>query len=453
MKRWLIAVILMAGLLYGCGGDKRTVGRGRAPRKGQISKVELRDELNRFEYFFIATLKQAASEIDDTAATRRVRRTNMQMRTRIFEALHAMGAADDSVAAFFDTWTLIIRLRIYLEEGLGSKLYNEHQPEVIAFIKTTEAEINRIGQLFLNPNQFEEVQRNLEVFALQHPITGTYANLVVYATQEKEKEAGALMRTLSIPMAPIRAMEGVDNTATAIHRVRDSVERFTDVAEQMPESTRWQMSILVDDFEESEMTQSFLKSLDDFSQSSTRLVEVLDTMPQEMRTELLTVLDESDQGQQQLQTTLQTAVEAAERLEKMFAQLDTTTQSINITAKQANEAAIAWKNASDSIQELVLLFKPQKPRDPNAPPGFGLRDFDTMLLNAGDTADKVTNAVTQLQQTVNAETTEHMQKHARSLIDHIAWRLLQLVLAVFILVWIGRYLMKRMQTVAVKKNQ
>ncbi|MHC5164800.1 MAG: hypothetical protein ACYSOI_05530, partial [Planctomycetota bacterium] len=178
--------------------------------------------------------------------------------------------------------------------------------------------------------------------------------------------------------------------------MRDSVERFTDVAEQMPESTRWQMSILMDDFEESEMTQSFLESLNDFSQSSTQLVEVIESMPEQMRAELLTVLEESDESQQQLQTTLQMAAEAAGRIEKTLAQFDTASQTLTITAKEANEAAIAWEAASESIQDLVQMFK-GKPRDPNAPPGFGMRDFDNMLLNAGQTADKVGAAVAQIQ--------------------------------------------------------
>ena len=198
------------------------------------------------------------------------------------------------------------------------------------------------------------------------------------------------------------------------------------------------------------MTQSFLKSLNDFSQSSTRLVEVLDTMPQQMRVELLTVLEESDQSQQQLQVTMQNAVEASGHVEKMLSQLNTTSQTLTITAQQASDAGVAWENASDSIQELIGMFKSDKPKDPNAPPGFGMRDFDTMLLNAGQTADKVGNAVARIQQTVDAA---EMQKQLRLLIDHIIWRLFELVLAVLVLVWGSRFVIKKLQTAEAKKNE
>jgi uncharacterized protein YukE len=437
-------MVIIAVLVSGCRRTTRTIGRGTAPKRGQISQVELRDELNRFEYIFMTAMKQGAEDMEKDPVSRRIKRTNIQMQSRVTEALHAMLASDDPVVAFFDTWALIIRLRLYLEEGQGKRIYGELQQAAIAFISLTEIEIERIGQLLLKPDQFEEVKRNLEVFAFQHPITGTYANLVVYATQERKEEAGALIRTLSIPMAPIRAMEGVDNTATAIHSVSDSVDRFTNAAEQLPESARWQMSILMDDFEESEISKSFLTSLNEFSQSSAKFVEVLDSMPAEIRTELLTALEASDESQQQLRATMQTAVEAASQLEKTMAEFQKTTMAVDQTAAQATNAGVAWKDASDSIQDLVMLFKNKTPRPPDAPPPFGMHDFDQMLTNAGQTADKVTNAITELQQTIDSAAKAQIQKELRSLVDHIMIRLFELALAIMVLIGVYRYIRKKM---------
>ncbi|MHC5179253.1 MAG: hypothetical protein ACYSOS_01860 [Planctomycetota bacterium] len=451
MRKYVMAAVLLLILWSGCGDSKRTVGGGRAPQKGQISKEELRDELDRFEYLFISQMRQLADDVNAADGTRRTKRVNTRMQTRVVEALHAMTSSDDAVVAFFDTWALIMRLKLYHTEGPGVSIHGDQRPRVVAFVDKVEEDIERIGHLFLPDERFEEIKSNIYRFSVQHPVDGTYSNLVVFATQEKKEEVGVLMKTLSIPMAPIRALEGVDNTAQAIYKVRDSVERFTDVAEQMPESTRWQMSILMDDFEESEMTQSFLESLNDFSQSSTQLVEVIESMPEQMRAELLTVLEESDESQQQLQTTLQMAAEAAGRIEKTLAQFDTASQTLTITAKEANDAAVAWEAASDSIQDLVQMFK-GKPRDPNAPPGFGMRDFDNMLLNAGQTADKVGAAVAQIQQTIDTAAKEEMQKQLRSLIDHVMWRLFELVVAVLIIIFGGRLIIKKLKIAKAEKK-
>jgi hypothetical protein len=407
--------------------------------------MEIREELDRFEYFFVDLLTRARNTISESTESRRLQRDSQQMRTRIIEGMHAMSASDDSVVAFFDTWGLVIRLRNYLDQGAGRQLYGDHQKLAVETMKTAEEEIIRIGRMFLKPEQFEDARQGLESFARQYAITGTYSNLVVYATQEQEREAGALMRTLSIPMAPIRAMEGVDNTANAIHRVRDSVERFTDVAQQLPESTRWQMTMLMDDFEEAKMTQSFLSSLEQFSNSGAQLVETLNAMPAQLRAELLTVLEESDQTQQKLQTTMKTATQAAVQIEKTLGELQTTSGAINETATQATEAAVAWENASDSIQALVMLFKTRTPRPPDAPPPFGMRDFDNMLTNAARTADQVTNTVAQIQQAIDSGANTGIQKELRSLVDHIALRLFQLILAAFGLMLVYRVIKRKLR--------
>ena len=432
MRRLIIMVLLAVCLFSGCRSGSRTkIGRQKAPSSGLISKMELRDELDRFEYSFITSVKQTAGDINAASSTARTKRNSYQTRIRMLEAIYAMNASDDPVVVFMDTWGLIIRLRLYLEEGDGSALYGQQQPIALNFIHQAEEDIINIGQLFLKPEQFEQVQAGLETFAQAHPITGTYSNLVVYATQIEEKEVGLFLKTLSIPMAPIRAMEGVDNTATAIHRVRDSVDHFTNVAQQFPESARWQTSILMDDFEESEMTKSFLASLDQFSQSSAQLVGILEAMPAQLRDELLTVLEESDQTQQQLQKTMQTAEQTAVQLEQTLGELQKATTTVNDTAAQATETAVAWEKASNAIQDLVMLFKTKNPRSPDDPPPFGMHDFNTMLTNAGQTADKVTQTVAQLQTAIDSGTKTGIPQEMRSLVDHIVWRLFQLVLAVF----------------------
>ena len=134
----------------------------------------------------------------------------------------------------------------------------------------------------------------------------------------------------------------------------------------------------------------------------------------------------------------------------MLAQIDTTSQTLNVTVQQASEAAAAWKNASDSIRELAGMFVSDEPKDPNAPPGFGMQDFDAMLLHAGQAADKVGAAVAQIHQTVNTAAETEIPQQLRSLIDHIVWRLFELVLAILILIWGSRFVMKKLKTSASK---
>ena len=66
-----------------------------------------------------------------------------------------------------------------------------------------------------------------------------------------------------------------------------------------------------------------------------------------------------------------------------------------------------------------------------------------MLLNAGQTADKVADAVKQVQQTMDSESRKEITRQMRSLVDHAAWRLFQLSIAIFLLLLIYRYIGKK----------
>jgi hypothetical protein len=75
-----------------------------------------------------------------------------------------------------------------------------------------------------------------------------------------------------------------------------------------------------------------------------------------------------------------------------------------------------------------------------------------MLLNAGQTADKVGAAVAQIQQTIDTAAKEEMQKQLRSLIDHVMWRLFELVVAVLIIIFGGRLIIKKLKIAKAEKK-
>ena len=62
----VILGILSLFLLEGCGSKGlRTIGSGMTPKTGQISKQELREQLDKFREFYKATLRQVALDINE----------------------------------------------------------------------------------------------------------------------------------------------------------------------------------------------------------------------------------------------------------------------------------------------------------------------------------------------------------------------------------------------------
>ena len=264
---------------------------------------------------------------------------------------------------------------------------------------------------------------------------GTYNKLVVMATKVQEQQAGPLLSIISAPMAPFRAMEGVDRTADAIYQVRNSVDRFTDVVKDMPESTRWESIMLMDELEDSPMTRSFLASLEKFSDSTARLADTAETLP--------LMMEDMQQSQEALQQTLlmskETSIEIRETVDRFTEAAD----AFDRTGKTLQEMADTWNKAAASSIELVQLFKTKSPREPDAPPPFTMRDFDALVVRIGQTAEKINDTAAQLQKTMDAEVKEQITRSLNASIDHLAKRIFQLLLVVFGLLLVFYFITRR----------
>ncbi len=431
--KWAAAVFLMGGLFFvglGCeAGQRSMLGGMRTPQEGMITKEELRELLNTFRDYYVAELKRIGEQLDMQNG-RRTQRTSLQMRMRIISAIDTMLEPSDPVVAFLEIWGFTLRMRLYLEQGDGKDLYGEKQDIAIDFTRHVEKEIERIAQLFLDEQKYQTAYENLLEFARRNPIRGTYSNLVVMAAKEQKDGSSPLMNVVTIPMAPFSAMRGVDRTADAVYQFRNTAERFTDVVRDLPEMMHWEAQLFMDEWAGSEQMQSLLTSLERFSESSVRLSTAA---------EKLTAMLEEDASQSAMNQTLVSARGTAAEVRAAIESLDTTGRTLKETAEETAKAAAA-------ARELVAPFMVTKERDPQAGPPFTMRDFDALVSNIGRTADQIHQVVLSLQQM--PQTQDQITRQINASVDHAAWRVLQLLLVLFVLMLAYHVLTRRKKTQA-----
>ncbi|HUT28849.1 MAG TPA: hypothetical protein VMX13_03570 [Sedimentisphaerales bacterium] len=434
----LVTLGLSVVLAQGCGPkDVRTLGAGTAPTEGQISKEELRQQLDNFSEFFKATLRQTASDLNERLKTPRAEKTTLQMRARMVQGLNAMTEQDDPVVAFIETWALCVRLRIYLQEGEGGSLYGDAQDIAASAAKTLEDEIERIGHVFLKDDVFDATRKNINEFAAGYPIKGAFSNTIVYATEVKKGESNPFMNVVRIPMSPFRAMEGVDRTATAVQQFRDTAEHFSDIVRELPESSRWQLLLLLYDLQETEMTKSFLGSLERFSESSARLAESSEKLPERLRQQMTLFVDDIDKKQANLQTSLEKAEKTATAVTAALDKLDETASSLDTLAGGVSETAAAWQAAAEATTKTVQEFA--KGRQSDKPESsFTLSEYRQAIEQTSQAAAELENLVAQVNDLAESKAFE-------ALIDHVTLRLVEFVLFLFAVALVYRIILTRMK--------
>ena len=421
---------------FGCEeGTLRTL-RGRStPKQGQISKEELHTNLDAFAEYFRAFVKETTDRINESDITTRMRKTNMILRARTLQAINTMLEQEDPIIAFIETWGFAVRLCQYFEEGEGRSLFSDNQHIVIEAAAQLQARIEIIGRIFMKEEVFEETRKNVIRFAHSNPLKAGFSNTIVYATIIQKGQSNTFDNVLSIPMAPFTAMKGVDRAATSINRFTDTAARFSDIVEELPESVRWQLLALLYDFEDTEMTKSFLASMSQVSESSAQLAESTKNLPQEIRKEISVLVEDIDNEQVNLQITLDSVQKTLVAAEQTLAQADKTIASFQTTVIDVNQAATAWDRAASSTQQVFSEFRRLKPihKEPPTEPAFKIKDIHDLAETVNQTVGEMQNLTAEIRDIVESKQLAGYASMPDKLVNLLVWRLGQLFAVIFVL--------------------
>jgi hypothetical protein len=204
--------------------------------------------------------------------------------------------------------------------------------------KDLEAELKRIGGLFMTPQELAEAETAVETYAREHPTLGIFEAPDSFpSTDAKKGKAKGLDTILNVPLAPFSALHGVDTGAAAVAQVANAADRLTVLAADMPEQIRWQAEI----YDYSLLNREPLKTtFDDFhrvSQSLDRVTAVIEDLPEDVRTQVEDVFNELDSSSKNLRATLEQAKATADAL---TATADSANQLVQSAATLLSDAGV-----------------------------------------------------------------------------------------------------------------
>ncbi len=445
MNWMLIGLPALLIVCEGCLQSNRAVSvRGADIVAPSLDQEALKNDLDRFEDMFIQIIKQTTAQIELEYPDLDTKRTNLLVNTRLSSAIRTFAEAASPLVGLVENWELCVRLCSYFDDGPGQSLYRQTQPAMRRAVQHARDEIERLAGTYLPPDLFEETRRHVYQFAKDNPIEGTMGNLIVYATGTETETFNPFKKVLSIPMAPIRAMEGVDKTAVAIDRFTDSANRFNDILKAMPESVRWEMLLFLYDLQSSEMTKSLLQNMEAFNASSRQMVELARKMPQDVREELSILIDQVEQKQKSIQETLSLAEAASNALNTTAASLQQTASSWQLAADSTTQTLRAWQAISEQSSSNPAPSEPIRPEDiQKAATEIQNATRELRLLMADIQALTQSDGINQIQDAVSRNLLAG-QASAQAVVDHLAWRQIQILAGVFA-VWLAVRLIGRRQ--------
>lgn len=430
----LISVILLS--FSGCGrSSKQSLSNGVKLPGRKLSKVEVKDTLRRFEDFFLTKTEEAAAEIYSLATTSRMQKTALLGKTRTAYALSSMMVQENPIASLFDTWCYCVRLREYFETGDGNRLFGDHQSVALDAAKENEAEIELVVKTLLGDKVFADTREHIRSFARSRPIKGTFSNMVVHATRVEEGTKGPLGKVLAVPMAPFKALEGVDRTPTAINRFTDTAAGFSDVVEEFPESARWQLLLLLYDLQETEMVESLLASMSEFSKSSAQIADSAEKLPKQLSDNLSKFVDEIDSKQGNLQKTLEQASKTATVIGGTLEEVGEVSDSFGQTANRVNEAAAAWEKAAVATGQVIKEFAKDEEatEEAESEEPFDIKDYRATAEVVSVSVSDLRKLLAEIREFAKSDEFDELASFGIGMSSRIIWRAALFAVVVFVL--------------------
>ena len=390
----------------------------------EYTEAELRDDLTDFVGRFSATVTGAAEDISARTHSRTVRRRSLLWRLRVIPLMHDLAFQDDPRSAFVDILGVTTSMKLYLVEGDGRESFGESQPLAIAAANEVHDQALEIGPRFLDAGEMERLTEEVERIARRYPIRGPdFSVRSVESALAVADEMSSFDWVVRIPMSPFRALEGVSDAALAVREVNETATELAHILDQLPRQNRWQIELLLYDIEDRDTVIQGLAAFEQMAASIDRVSQALARLPEDLRVGL-----EDSRG------ALAEASATLGQARELMTPIQATVDQLAVIAER--------------------LAEMRGSRDPDAEPS---RPFD--IVEYRETAESMTATVEQLRalledfQGLSAadaldgiiiQTVTRTQDELEVLVDRVTWRAGQLLLGVFVLGLLYRFLAPRL---------
>jgi hypothetical protein len=302
----------------------------------RITQEELRGEIDLLGSRFFTAVDATGDRIAAATADREVRRRTLLWRLRMLPLVETALAVGEPRQSYLGLLTLAVTQNDYLSEGEGRALFGPEQPLAVAEAERLEADARTVGAAFLTARDLERVLAEVERLAARHPIRGVFQAEAVVAGFEAADSRGTFRWVLDVPMAPFRALEGVDEGARAIFAFNQTARRFSDVVARLPEVMRWHVELLLYDVEDRETVVSGRESFALLAESAERFSQSAERLPAELRGESEALLADARESLAEVSTTLE--------------RTSAVSKELVVLAERAESAAEAWRAVVSEVR-------------------------------------------------------------------------------------------------------
>jgi hypothetical protein len=229
-------LLLAAGLVLplGCIKAPQQTGLAAQVKEVDVTGTELRLRTHAHADRAMGVIQEAANLIIAECGDPDVRRNALLWKMNAIPAFQKAAFHYDPLVALIDVRVLTGQMIAFFEEGAGKEVFGAWQSVALKAMQTIEVDGRSMAAGFAEGATAEKLRPHLEAWVEDHPIQSLRFNrvsitpLLAEVTKTRGRGAGAVMGSLD---------EGIG----------DLSDRLKIYADTMPNQARWQAELLIDD--------------------------------------------------------------------------------------------------------------------------------------------------------------------------------------------------------------
>ena len=429
---------------------------------------ELQEELSQFVDYAESEIGAVAVQIEAATEDVAVKKAALWWQVEFTQVTAKRSLRKKSMAYLMDAWAFTIRQTNYFQSGEGKNIFGDQQPLAIQCAARIQKAVEAIARKYADADELPEIRQHIEAYARANPIRGVFAFEAPESFSSGEKGQSMLSKILHAPWAFTKSSrDALDPTSS----LAKSVDRMRELLDDYPALIRWQTQLMWLELEGSKSFQTTMNGIESMSRNSQRLAATAESLPRHVREELRLALDDIDARQPELRKTLEQVRETVDAANAAMARAETVSATVERSVEGVTRAGEVWQTTveavTDTIKQIELLRKPRA-ADESEASGAGSTNNDKKRFDIAEytqSAEALTRSTVELRDLLSevrsflsSETLEQDLSRvvpltkaafaqtiadARGVVDHLAWRAVQLCGLVFLLALLYCFLASR----------
>jgi hypothetical protein len=432
-RLWIIRICLVFLLLsVNACSVAQTRSKDTTPHatNSQMTQEELQAAVISYADRFIAIVGQAAFKFEKELPTPEARLIASARKVYSLSAVTEIAAGPNPGAALLDLVVTSTLNRLVWENYWRPLVFGTPATIIVDAFKKMENDAWHLASQVLTPQQVEEFKdlildwyaANPDQHAVDYIRFSDFGDLGKKPYLKEIQKPGGLL-------APIQ------EAAQAADEIRMTSERAMFLLSKMQIIAGFQVEMVYKQLVMQPEVVNVLDNITKFRETGERFGTLFEKLPEEIAGEREALMKAFDVRESKIRGIMGEVQETLDRVDGSFANLQKTTVEAQRILAGAEKTGLVFQNLVQSVDQLATKFTSKESKEPTRP--FDIKDYSEILTKLQDTVQKMNELVNNVKQTGSPMVTnmvEQFNDAADRRVDHIFWKLAQLILIISALV-------------------